>query len=310
MAIAKRQSKLLATMNKLRMIGRVTRRLLWETATDETMGLSAQMAYQMLFTLAPGLLFLWHLLSLFGTDPAKLHSMLEVVKAFLPPDPKVQEILDTIVANVIVTGNNGVLATAGIVLGIYLGTLFISTISHALSRTHGVREDRNWWSKYIISFLLLFWFGIVILLAFNATVFGETLAGIAEVNFQLRIPLQEWVAALNLPYTALALVALALTLYLLTPENYLTIRQALPGAIFFAIGWMTVTKLFQYYVARYDRYNPTYLALASLIMLLTWMYLTCLFLLLGGKLNAILRRESERAANRAAALAESEAQPA
>jgi uncharacterized BrkB/YihY/UPF0761 family membrane protein len=29
-------------------------------------------------------------------------------------------------------------------------------------------------------------------------------------------------------------------------------------------------------------------------VLLTWMYLTCLLLLLGGKLNAILRREAER----------------
>jgi len=284
-------------MKKLRLFGRVTRRLVWETATDETMGLSAQMAYQMLFTLAPGLLFLWHLLSLFGTDPAKLHSMLAVVRAFLPPDPKVQEILDTIVANVIVTGSNGALATAGIVLGIYLGTLFISTISRALSHTHGVHAPRDWWSKYIISLLLLFWFGITILIAFNVTVFGETLAGIAEVNFQLRIPLQEWVAALTLPLTAIALVILALALYLLLPENYLTIRQALPGAVFFSLGWVTVTKLFQFYVARYDRYNPTYLALASIIMLLTWMYLTCLLLLLGGKLNAILRRESERAAH-------------
>jgi membrane protein len=74
----------------------------------------------------------------------------------------------------------------------------------------------------------------------------------------------------------------------------LTVRQALPGSIFFALGWITVTKLFQYYVAKYDRYNPTYLALASVIVLLTWMYLTCLLLLLGGKLNAILRRDRER----------------
>jgi membrane protein len=310
MAIPERQSKLRATMKFLRLLGRVVRRLVWETATDETMGLSAQMAYQFLFTLAPGLLFLWHLLGLFGTDPAKLHKMLGVVRAFLPPDPKVQEILDSVVANVIVTGSGGALATAGIFLGIYLGTMFISTISRALSHTHGVTEDRHWWSKYIISFFLLFWFGITIILAFNITVFGETLAGIAEVNFQLRIPLQEWVAALNLPFTALALVVLALALYLLTPENYLTIRQALPGAIFFSVGWMTVTKLFQVYVARYDRYNPTYLALASIIMLLTWMYLTCLLLLLGGKLNAILRRESERAAARAVHAATEEPQPA
>ncbi len=276
---------------------------------DTTMGLAAQMAYQFLFTLAPGLLFLWHLLGLFGTDPAKLHQILAVLKSFLPSDPKVQDILDTQAANVLVTGSGGWVANLGIIVGICLGTAFISTISDALSRTHGVQEDRNWWSKYVISFFLLFWFGITMLFCFNVVVFGETLAGIAEVNFQLRIPLQEWVAFLNLPLTALALVLLALALYLLTPENYLTVRQALPGSIFFAVGWVIVTKLFQYYVARYDSYNATYLALASFIVLLFWMYVTCLLLLLGGKLNAILRRERERSAERRAAAAAAAAEP-
>ncbi|MFN2509634.1 MAG: YihY/virulence factor BrkB family protein [Chthoniobacterales bacterium] len=296
-------------MRRLRFAGRVTRRLVWETVMDDTMGLAAQMAYQFLFTLAPGLLFLWHLLGLFGTDPAKLHQMFVILKNFLPPDPKVQDILDAAVANVVVTGASGTVGNIGILLGIWLGTMFISTISHALSRTHGVKEDRNWWSKYIISFFLLFWFGITILFCFNAMVFGETLAGVAEVTFQLSVPLQLWVTVLSLPLTAVALIILALALYLLTPENYLTIRQALPGSILFALGWIFVTKLFQYYVAKYDRYNPTYLALASIIMLLTWMWLTCLFLLLGGKLNAILGRERERAAVRAAAAA-AEPQPA
>jgi membrane protein len=57
-------------------------------------------------------------------------------------------------------------------------------------------------------------------------------------------------------------------------------------------------------VAKYDRYNPTYLALASIIVLMTWMYLTCLLLLLGGKLNAIMRRERERAARATEAVPE------
>ena len=281
-------------MKILRTIWRVFRRLIWETATDNTTGLAAQMAYTLLIALAPMLLFLWHLLGLFGTDPQKLHGIFGVLKSFMPPDPKVQDILDAAAASVVVTGSSGLLANAGILLGIYCGTVFIATISRALSHTYGVTEPRNWWSKYIISFLLLFWFAILILFSFNAIVFGETLAGIAEVNLQLPIPLQQWVVALSLPFTALALIFLALLLYLLTPENYLTMRQALPGAIFFSIGWITVTKLFQLYVARYSKYDATYLALASIIILLTWMYLTCLFLLLGGKLNAILRREREK----------------
>ena len=283
-------------MKFFRTILKVFRRLIWETATDNTTGLASQLAYTLLFAVAPMLFFLWHLLGLFGTDPAKLHGMFSIMKSFLPPDPRVQETLDLAAASIVTTGSSGLLANAGILLGIWGGTVFIATISRALSQTYGVTEPRNWWSKYIISFLLLFWFGIVILVCFNAIVFGETLAGVAEVTYQLKVPLQEWVAALSLPFTAIALIGLALVLYLLTPENYLTIRQALPGAIFFSAGWITVTKLFQLYVARYSKYDATYLALASIIILLTWMYLTCLFLLLGGKLNAILRREREKRA--------------
>src|ERR1700710_1655313 len=112
-------------MRHLRFVGRITRRLVWETATDTTTGLAAQMAYQFLFTLAPGLLFLWHLLSLFGTDPAKLHQMLTILKSFFPSDPKVQDILDTLAANVVVTGSSGWVANVGIIVGIWLGTAFI-----------------------------------------------------------------------------------------------------------------------------------------------------------------------------------------
>ena len=281
-------------MKYLGFLWRVLRRMVWETAMDNTTGLAAQMAYLLLFAMAPGSLFLWHLLGLFGTDPTKLHRMFDLLKSFVPPDQKVQDILDSAMANVVVTGSSGLLANAGIILGIYFGTVFIATISRALSHTYGMREDPHWWSKYIISFFMLFWFGIVIVFCFNAIVFGEKLAGIAEVNFQLAFPLQAWIGALSLPFTALVLIIFALALFILTPENYLTVRQALPGAIFFSVGWIIATKLFQFYVARYDRYNPTYLALASIIVLLTWMYLTCLLLLLGGKLNAVLRREREK----------------
>ena len=147
-------------MKYLRLIWRVARRLVWETAMDNTTGLAAQMAYVLLFALAPGTLFLWHLLGLFGTDPTKLHRMYLLLRSFMPPDPKVQDILDSAIASVVVTGTSGLLANAGIILGIYFGTVFIATVSRALSQMHGVEEDRHWWSKYIISFFMLFWFGI------------------------------------------------------------------------------------------------------------------------------------------------------
>src|SRR5207245_10348164 len=106
-------------MKYLGFIWRVLLRLVWETATGNTTGLAAQMAYLLLFALAPGSLFLWHLLGLFGTDPTKLHRMFLLLKSFMPPDPKVQDILDYAMLNVLVTGSRGLLAIAGIMLGMH-----------------------------------------------------------------------------------------------------------------------------------------------------------------------------------------------
>jgi len=151
--------------------------------------------YLLLFRIGAGSLFLWHLLGLFGTDPSKLHRMFLLLKSFMPPDTKVQDILDSAMANVVVTGSSGLLANAGIILGIYFGTVFICDNLAGLSHTYGMREDPHWWSKYIISFFMLFWFGIVIVFCFNASYSVKKLAGIAEVNFQLAFPLQavDWI---------------------------------------------------------------------------------------------------------------------
>src|SRR5438876_6700125 len=126
-------------MKYLGFIWRVLRRLVWETAMDNTTGLAAQMAYLLLFALAPGSLFLWHLLGLFGTDPTKLHRMFVLLKSFMPPDPKVQDILDAAMANVVVTGSSGLLGSAGIIIGISFGTGFVATVSRAFRHTYGMR---------------------------------------------------------------------------------------------------------------------------------------------------------------------------
>src|SRR5207244_8255319 len=107
--------------------------------------LAALWSYLLLSAPAPGTLFFWHLLGLFGTDPTKLHRMYLLLKSFMPPDPKVQDILDSAMASVVVTGTSGLLANAGIILGIYFGTIFIATFSRALSHTYGMREDPHWW---------------------------------------------------------------------------------------------------------------------------------------------------------------------
>ena len=240
-----------------------------------------------LFTLAPGLFFLWHLLGLFGTDPAKLHEMLGVLKAFLPPDPKVQDILDSQVASVVVTGSSGITRDCRDCSW----HLFWNTFSSRRSLRRSVTPmacarigigGRNTSSR----FLLLFWFGITILVCFNAIVFGETLAGIAEVNFQLRHPAARMGRG---PESAIHRSradhsrARALPAH---PGKLSHDWPGLPRRGLFSLGWMTVTKLFQS-LCREIRSLQSDLSRTGVdhCSALTWMYLTCLLLLLGGKIK-------------------------
>jgi len=184
----------------------------------------------------------------------------------MPPDPKVQDILDSAIASVVVTGTSGLLANAGIILGIYFGTVFIATVSRALSQMHGVQEDRQWWSKYIISFSCFSGLGLSSCLASYAVVFGE------KLGRHCRGKLATLISAPGVDRRVESAVdrrgawsVLALALYLLTPEKHIDrfVRRCRAQFSLRSAG-SSRRNFFQLYVVRYDRYNPTYLALASI----------------------------------------------
>ena len=279
----------------------MTKRLVWywrlvsrwlvEAYFDNTTGLAAQMAYDIVFLLAPGLLLLSALLTLFGTEPRTLHTMVDLLQNFMPRISR--DIIEAQVAAIVVTGTTSKVALLGIPLALYLGINLINTISRTLNHCLGIKEPtRSWWVRWIIALMLLFWFGVTILFSFNLVVFGEGFAKAVEATFHLNAPwLQTAVTAAKYPIIALALVILALALYLITPEVHQSVRQALPGAVFFAVGWLVATYLFSVYVEEYARYREAYQAIASYIVLLTWAWVTSLLLLLGGRFNALLVRK-------------------
>jgi membrane protein len=63
-----------------------------------------------------------------------------------------------------------------------------------------------------------------------------------------------------------------------------------PGGIIAIITWIVVSALFALYVANFGSYQKTYGALAGVVVLLLWLYLTNLALLFGAEFNAEVER--------------------
>jgi membrane protein len=71
-------------------------------------------------------------------------------------------------------------------------------------------------------------------------------------------------------------------------------RWVSPGAAVATMLWLVSATGFSFYVSHFPSYNQTLGLLGTIMMLLTWSYLTAFAVLLGAELNAELERQTSR----------------
>lgn len=125
--------------------------------------------------------------------------------------------------------------------------------------------------------------GVVALVALGIATVGVATAAAAMALFE--IPYVEVVS----PVVLLAfLVAAFVPLYTIIPDVRVTPREALPGALFTAVGWTVLGAGFGAY-ARFS--SGVAGALGAVLLLVTWFYLSGILVLVGAVLNAVLAGE-------------------
>ena len=87
----------------------------------------------------------------------------------------------------------------------------------------------------------------------------------------------------------LALVVVFLPLYYVLPPVSVSVRHALPGTVFAAVGWVLLQVGFFYYTGSAGQY-AAYGLLGAVLLFVTFLYLAGVVLLVGAVLNAVLDR--------------------
>ncbi len=262
----------------------LARRLISEVQNDDCFGRAAQLAYYFLFALFPFFLFLTTLLG-YIPIPNLMDRIMALLGEMLPG-----EALSLVQDNVqaLVTGQRGGLLSFGILAALWTSSSAIAAVIDSLNRAYDVQEGRPFWKVRGLAIMLTSGLSGFIIVSIVLLTFGPQIGGWVADLFGLGRAFEIAWNVLRWPIIVVLLILALALLYYFAPDVEQEWKWITPGAVFAILGWLAASLGFSFYVNNFGSYNATYGSIGAVVVLLTWMYLSGLFILIGGEINAAI----------------------
>ena len=259
------------------------RRVVAGVLEHQSPGTAAQIAYYLLFATFPLLLSLASLLA-FLPIPHLMDWVLRLLGAIVP-SAAVDLMRDHVER--LVTRQHGGLFSIGVLVSVWAAANAVESVMQGLNRVLGLREHRPFWKTRGIAILLAVGVSLFAVLGLLALWFGAQVSHWWDVRGGLGpLPVEAWDVA-RWPLVLLFLIGAIDQLYFIGPAARARWRWITPGAVVAVLGWVAASLGFSTYVRHFGSYNATYGSIGAVIILLTWMYLTAFFILLGAEINRV-----------------------
>jgi membrane protein len=261
---------------------------LWrEIKEDDLQGKAAEIAYHLLFSIIPLLIFLTALSSFIsqqiGVDDA-MDDITKWVRDQLPRESQAAVIGP--IENTLETTAGGLLSF-GAITALWGGKNALGAVIKALNTVFEVEEDRPWLKQQAIAI------GLTILLGLAAIAGSATLLLSSTVGSDIadRLGLGNfWTSTwrwLQIPVIAAILVMVVATVFWRGPNINHSFRSMLPGAIATVVLWAIAVFALSIYFASFAGYlGGAYGALGGVMAFVFFLYVMSLITLVGGQISA------------------------
>ncbi len=252
---------------------------------DDIFGLGAQIAYYFLLALFPMIIFF---VTLIPFLPIEETQFMNLIESIAPADAVTM--IQSIVSEVVTRPSIGLLSF-GIVAALWSASSGVNSIIVALNSAYHVEKKRFYIVQRLYSMGLTIGLLLALVLTLVLPVFGNQLGQWLfhllgyEGDFPFVWKVLRWAISL------FVLVLVFIVLFWFGPNLHIRIRDAIPGAIFTSVGWILSSFIFAFYVDNFGNYSAAYGSIGGIIILILWFYITGIFIIIGGELNAFLVEE-------------------
>lgn len=269
-----------------RLVLHVLREALVKFYTDDSLSISASIAYYSVLSIFPFLLLVLGLSGIYIQHYQLAGRLAVVLEPILPMKP------DFILQNLQgISKAYGRLGIASFLLLLWASAGVFLPIEKALNRAWEVENERTFLQRRLLALEMALIFGVVILAS-------STLVG-------LNVYLRHWVQSsaseparllLGYAYRLLLMAAsFALTLAMFVvifdhlPNRRVHLRQVLPSALLTAVLWHAARAAFTLLLPRFN-YRHVYGSIGAMVALMTWAYASSAVMLFGARVSGILYR--------------------
>jgi len=247
---------------------------------DDIPSLSAQLTFFLLFSLFPFLLFLLNLLSFTAVSPKEFT---ENISRFLPGDVNVffRDLVSEMLG-----ARSAALLSVSAVAALWGASRGIHAISACLNKACDKDEDRPFWKVTAITIFFTVCIAVMVMVTLLFLIFGKVIGRniLGYIHVEQAFP---WLWTLLRYAVPIAMMFLVFfLLYKFIPNCRLTRKEVLPGALFSTVGWILTSLAFAFYVNHFAGFTRIYGSIGTVILLMTWLYISSVVLLMGGEINA------------------------
>lgn len=177
---------------------------------------------------------------------------------------------------------------------IYFMSRTMSSLMQHVNSIYGVPDARGGIRQFLFEIATAAGLVLVLLLSFVLAWLGR---GLTELLNSF-VVLPQWVIVLLgkgrilIAFSFLFLFMLLLCYWM--PNCKMKWRDVLPGTIFILCAWFVCTAIFSIYFNNFSRYDVIYGSISAFMVLLLWMYMSCIVILLGFIVNYITMQRRKR----------------
>lgn len=270
----------------------ILKRTFKEFLDDEMPTYASALAYQMLFSLFPFVLFLIALLG-FLHLPEFFDWLRAQVDYVLPS--QAADMINPIINQL--QQREGGLLSVGIVVALWSASAGMRSTMSAMNAAYDVPEGRPAWKRVPLSVVYTFGFAGLLLALSALMVLGPQVTGWLARFVGLEeavVTVWNW---LRWPAIVVLMTIAVALLYYVAPDVEQEFRFITPGSVFAVVVWILASVGFGYYVKNFADYNAMYGSIGAIIVLLLYFYISSAVLLFGAELNAVIEHGRQEGKN-------------